>query len=61
MLHCIGGVARDISSPIGMATLIPHIYLRRERRRIAAEAERASIDAERKRLGLPSLTDEDED
>ena len=60
VLQCAGTVARPVRGPLSMATLIPRIWLRRERRREAAEAERKRVDAERRRLDLPPLSDDEE-
>ena len=61
VLQCIGGVARDLKSPVGMSTLIPRIWMRRELRREAAEKAREIENADRRRRGLSPLSDEDED
>ena len=49
------------SGPVSMATLIPHVWMRRERRRAAAEAAMERANAERRKAGLPPLSGDEED
>lgn len=60
-LQCINRVSRAMRSPISLATMIPGVWARRERRRAAAEAAIERENAERRRLGLPPFSADEED